>query len=143
MKKFKPLTWEKEPVLSKDLLHNLSSKELPQEFSKLVDENFDELIGEEPKEETLEEAAERLIFKTIGGNYGIMSSDENDQVDGYYNTYEEAYLTLKLKWQEERMYSEDEVDELVNNLIDKFLNYNGSSVDNEKLKWFYQQIKKK
>lgn len=100
MKKFKPLTWEKEPVLSKDLLHNLSSKELPQEFSKLVDENFDELIGEEPKQETLEDVAER-------------------------------------------MYSEDEVDKLVNNLIDKFLNYNGSSVDNEKLKWFYQQFKKK
>ena len=99
MKKFKPLTWEKEPVLSKDLLPNISSKELPQEFSKLVDENFDELIGEEPKQETLEDAAER-------------------------------------------MYSEEEVDELVNNLIDKFLNYNGSSVDNEKLKWFYQQIKK-
>ena len=95
------------------------------------------------KKETLEEAAERLIFKTIGGNYGIMSSDENDQVDGYYNTYEEAYLTLKLKWQEERMYSEEEVDELVNNLIDKFLNYNGSSIDSEKLKWFYQQLKKK
>ena len=72
-----------------------------------------------------------------------MSSDENDQVDGYYNTYEEAYLTLKLKWQAERMYSEDDLDELVNNLIDKFLNYNGSSVDNEKLKWFYQQFKKK
>ena len=47
------------------------------------------------------------------------------------------------KWQSERMYSEDDVDELVNNLIDKFLNYNGSSVDNEKLKWFYQQLKKK
>ena len=95
------------------------------------------------EKETLEEAAERLIFKTIGGNYGIMSSYENDQVDGYYNTYEEAYLTLKLKWQAERMYSEDEVDELVNNLISKFLNYNGSSIDSEKLKWFYQQIKKK
>ena len=47
------------------------------------------------------------------------------------------------KYMAERMYSEDDVDELVNNLIDKFLNYNGSSVDNEKLKWFYQQIKKK
>jgi hypothetical protein len=46
-------------------------------------------------------------------------------------------------WQAERMYSEDEVDELVNNLISKFLNYNGSSIDSEKLKWFYQQIKKK
>lgn len=47
------------------------------------------------------------------------------------------------KDQAKRMYSEEDVDELVNNLIDKFLNYNGSSVDNEKLKWFYQQFKKK
>ena len=47
------------------------------------------------------------------------------------------------KEQAERMYSEDEVDELVNNLISKFLNYNGSSIDSEKLKWFYQQLKKK
>jgi hypothetical protein len=34
-----------------DKLGDLSSKELPQEFSKLVDENFDELIGEEPKQD--------------------------------------------------------------------------------------------
>jgi len=62
------------------------------------------------KKETLEEAAERLIFKTIGGNYGIMSSDENDQVDGYYNTYEEAYLTLKLKWQHQGYSEEDMIE---------------------------------
>ena len=79
-----------------------------------------ELFGqEEPKQETLEEAAECKSHHS-----------EEDFIRG-------------AKWQEERMYSEDEVDELVNNLIDKFLNYNGSSVDNEKLKWFYQQIKKK
>ena len=53
------------------------------------------------------------------------------------------FAKLGANWQAERMYSEEEVDELVNNLIDKFLNYNGSSVDNEKLKWFYQQFKKK
>lgn len=47
------------------------------------------------------------------------------------------------KEQAERMYSEDEVDELVNNLISNFKNYNGSSIDNEKLKWFYQQLKNK
>ena len=47
------------------------------------------------------------------------------------------------KEQAERMYSEDEVDELVNNLISNFKNYNGSSIDSEKLKWFYQQLKKK
>jgi hypothetical protein len=61
------------------------------------------------KQETLEEAAERLIFKTIGGNYGIMSSDEHDQTDGYFNTYKEAFLTLKLKWQADRMYSEEDL----------------------------------
>ena len=67
MKKFKPLTWEKEPVLSKDLLHNLSSKELPQEFSKLVDENFDELIGEEPKQEIKysEDEVRELLMKAL------------------------------------------------------------------------------
>lgn len=89
MKKFKPLTWEKEPVLSKDLLPNLSSKDLPQEFSKLVDENFDELIGEEPKQETLEDAAECKSHHS-----------EEDFIRG-------------AKWQAERMYSEDEVRELL------------------------------
>ena len=42
-----------------------------------------------------------------------------------------------------KLYTEDDVDKLVNNLIDKFLNYNGSYFDNEKLKLFYQQIKVK
>ena len=61
--------------------------------------------------ETLEEVAERLIFKTISGNYGITSSNEYDQVDGYFETYNEAYLTVKLKWQQERSYSEEEMRE--------------------------------
>lgn len=40
-----------------------------------------------------------------------------------------------------KLYTEDDVDKLVNNLIDKFLNYNGSYIDNEKLKDIYQQLK--
>jgi hypothetical protein len=81
------------------------------------------------EKETLEEAAER---------------NHNEQKLNTYTPYSfnDAFKD-GAKWQSERMYSEDEVDELVNNLISKFLNYNGSSVDNEKLKWFYQQIKKK
>ena len=58
------------------------------------------------KQETLEEAAERLIFKTIGSKYGLSSIDEHDQVDGYFDTYLEAFLTLKLKWQSQRIYNE-------------------------------------
>ena len=59
-----------------------------------------------------------------------MSSNERVQ-----KTFEEI-KNLKL-------YTEADVDKLVNNLIDKFLNYNGSYTDNEKLKLFYQQIKDK
>ena len=81
------------------------------------------------EKETLEEAAER---------------NHNEQKLNTYTPYSfnDAFKD-GAKWQSERMYSEDEVDELVNNLISKFLNYNGSSIDSEKLKWFYQQIKKK
>ena len=95
------------------------------------------------EKETLEEAAERLIFKTIGGNYGIMSSDENDQVDGYYNTYEEAYLTLKLKWQAERMYSEEDLREAFKQSRQcKIFEKDMPPVYNEFKDWF-EQFKKK
>lgn len=57
-----------------------------------------------------------------------MSSNERVQ-----KTFEEI-KNLKL-------YTEAEVDELVNNLIDQFLNYNGSYTDNEKLKNIYQKLK--
>ncbi len=88
------------------------------------------------RQETLEEVAERLIFKTIGGNYGLASSDEHDQVDGYFDTYLEAFLTLKLKWQQERSYSEEEVI----NIIKEFDNKNNlrGNINN----WF-EQFKKK
>ena len=89
------------------------------------------------KRETREEAAE---------NYGwrIKRNSFSDKVKA--NELAESAqqdFIAGAKWQAERMYSEDEVDELVNNLISKFLNYNGSSIDSEKLKWFYQQLKKK
>lgn len=40
-----------------------------------------------------------------------------------------------------KLYTEADVDKLVNNLIDQFLRYNGSSIDNEKLKDIYQKLK--
>jgi len=36
---------------------------------------------------------QRLIFETLGGKYGLQSHDEHDQVDGYFDTYEEAELS--------------------------------------------------
>ena len=84
--------------------------------------------------ETIEEAAV---------SYAV---DVNTKMGGNKEAYQNCSrldFIAGANWQSERMYSEDDVNELVNNLIDKFLNYNGSSVDNEKLKWFYQQLKKK
>ena len=38
-----------------------------------------------------------LIFKTVVGKYGLQSHDEYDQVDGYFDTYEEAELACLRK----------------------------------------------
>ncbi len=35
---------------------------------------------------------QRLIFENLGGKYGLQSHDEHDQVDGYFDTYEEVEL---------------------------------------------------
>lgn len=39
----------------------------------------------------------RFIFSTIEGRYGLQSYNEHDQVDGYFNTYEEAELACLKK----------------------------------------------
>jgi hypothetical protein len=53
-----------------DKLSNISSKEMPQEFSKLVNENFDELIGDEPKQEITysEDEVRELLIKGLTHN---------------------------------------------------------------------------
>ena len=40
---------------------------------------------------------QRFIFGTVGGRYGLQSHDEHDQVDGYFDTYEEAELACLKK----------------------------------------------
>lgn len=41
---------------------------------------------------------QKLIFQTIGGSYGLESIDEHDQVDGYFDAYEEAELACLKKF---------------------------------------------
>ena len=131
MKKFKPLTWEKEPILSKDLLHNLSSKELPQEFSKLVDENFDELIGEEPKKETLEEAAKEFV---LSHDFSRITNP---------NHLANRSFQFGAKWQQERMYSEGDLREAFKQSRQcKIFEKDMPPVHNEFEDWF-EQFKKK
>ena len=76
-------------------------------------------------------------------NYRELTKETLEDAAECKSHHSEEDFIRGAKWQAERMYSEEEVDELVNNLISKFLNYNGSLIDSEKLKWFYQQIKKK
>ena len=42
----------------------------------------------------INEINRELIFKTIGGSYGLESIQEHDQVDGYFDTYKEAEIAL-------------------------------------------------
>lgn len=39
-----------------------------------------------------------LIFKTMNGRFGVIATDEYDQVDGYFDTYEEALYFIKKKY---------------------------------------------
>jgi hypothetical protein len=84
---------------------------------------------EEPKQETVEEAAE----KRIPTGTHIWELTETRRCD----------FIAGAKWQAERSYNEDEVDLLVNELINKFTNWSGSYVYRDKLIEIYEQFKKK
>lgn len=43
-----------------------------------------------------------LIFQTINGIFGVIATDEHDQVDGYFDTYEEALDFIKKKYNYEK-----------------------------------------
>ena len=64
--------------------------------------DFHQIDWEEGKEEVIMDdekylqVANNLIFKTVSGKFGLTSIDEHDQVDGYYDTYKEAFFSLKL-----------------------------------------------
>lgn len=73
--------------------------------TELVDRtliDFQQIDWEEGKEEVIMDdekylqVANNLIFKTVSGKFGLTSIDEHDQVDGYYDTYKEAFFSLKL-----------------------------------------------
>lgn len=81
------------------------------------------------KQGTIEEAARKYAT-----NQGMMA---------YVFPEKEKSFKEGAEWQAERMYSEEEVDLLVNELINKFTNWSHSSVYKEKLTEIYEQFKKK
>lgn len=44
---------------------------------------------------------ENLIYETIGGRFAVIATDEQDQIDGYFNSKEEAIDFIKEKYSEQ------------------------------------------
>ena len=84
------------------------------------------------KQETLEEAAERFYPLSKGGSMWMPSADDCNKANKQEGFIQGA------KWQEERMYSEEEVQLIASKLLTDIKNGNaGNSVE-----WF-EQFKKK
>ena len=89
---------------------------------------------EEPKQETLEEAAEKWVFET---NSHKWSNNDNSAGDNYGSFLNGA------KWQAERMYSEEKVKKLLISCKDQF---SGGDLedyhsDSEVIEWFKKRNK--
>ena len=87
--------------------------------------------GKRSKQETIEEAAERFILEYVG--------DEMSREDKRLYAILKGVTSKLIKWQAERMYSEEEVLEI----LDKFLT---SMVKGEKtglIEQWFNQFKKK
>ena len=80
--------------------------------------------------ETLEEAAE---------NYAIDKQNEN--ASKYYMALES--FQEGAKWQAEKMYSEEEVGELLYNVIGEYGKHYGIMIDGKMLNDLFEQFKKK
>jgi hypothetical protein len=110
----------------------LNLKELESKLDKILDSETEEslnnwLNSKRNKQESLDEAAENYAKQF---DYAEDSSPQIDFIAG-------------AKYQSGKMYSEEEVDLLVNELINKFTNWSGSYVYRDKLIEIYEQFKKK
>ena len=81
--------------------------------------------------ETLEEAAEK--FRS--NNPGTMQGGNNTKI---LNAFKNG-----AKWQAERMYSEEEVGELLYNVIGEYGKHYGIMIDGKMLNDLFEQFKKK
>ena len=119
---------------------------IPKEEPKFVTVNIESAKGEDlgkvtyiplpnidyiPKQETLEEAAEK--FRS--NNPGTMQGGNNTKI---LNAFKNG-----AKWQQERMYSEEEVGELLYNVIGEYGKHYGIMIDGKMLNDLFEQFKKK
>jgi hypothetical protein len=88
---------------------------------------------EEPKQETLEEAAFRLYPRLINDPYNPMEDDNKENRDIWI---------AGAKWQEQRMCSEEEVLELLNRRED-YINSEDNIFEYQSINQWFEQFKKK
>jgi hypothetical protein len=98
------------------------------------EERCKELLGIKPKQETLEEAAEKLYPE----NWESIMEGQHDS-----NSYERNAFIKGAKWQSERMYSEEETYRILHKLMME-IHIDGLLIaDDTDLKTWFQQNKKK
>jgi hypothetical protein len=137
-----------------------------EEWKELEDAKLCEPLKswDEPKQSTLEEAALKWVFDTnghkwsnnddtAGDNYGSFIAGANYQaenmpihildVDNTKVSIQEGVVIVEKNDKTLISYSEEEVDLLVNELINKFTDWSGSYVYKDKLIEMYEQLKKK
>ena len=90
--------------------------------------------------ETLEEAKICAVNKWVEGYNHLKLSDfeKNGVAVDFGNGWDEA-----IKWQAERMYSEEEVGELLYNVIGEYGKHYGIMIDGKMLNDLFEQFKKK
>jgi hypothetical protein len=82
---------------------------------------------------TVEEVAHKMLI-----NHGIKSMGQ------YIGVLEVKKLMVNFaKWQQERMYSEEEVGELVYNIIGEYAKHYDIMIDGAKLNELFKKLKKK
>jgi hypothetical protein len=112
-------------------------KEEPTEEAKQRAKNYMSLKGAlEPKQETLEEAAERYCEKVWGGYKDDVFKHDDIITDSTLSEISKTDFIEGAKWQQERMYSEEDVKHIVTEALQSAL----VMVDFEQ--WF-KQFKKK
>lgn len=109
---------------------------LQSEYDKYVKEYgaYEIIIPkDEPKQETPEDAAEKWVFETNGHKW---SNNDNTTGDNY------GSFIAGAEWQEQRMYSGEEVKKLATDFFYHWYNSPGNNTEEGFDKWF-EQFKKK
>jgi hypothetical protein len=92
------------------------------------------------KQETLEEATERVLANNIDG---LKDALQDDDLFFFYKGVIQCYGEAMVKYQAEKMYSEEEVRKLFNQYKEYFSIYRNEQILNTQVEDWFEQNKKK